>query len=92
MVDFEIVIRAANAIMNGCGESGKCRGGEEELVALIFFVFLAGLCGSLLLLLLWCSYPYRHFVLNHRCADVVGIGIVVVDNNTRHVDVKASCK
>lgn len=36
MVDFEIVIRAANAIMNGCGESGKCRGGEEVLVALIF--------------------------------------------------------
>lgn len=40
MVDFEIVIRAANAIMNGCGESGKCRGGEEELVALIFLFFL----------------------------------------------------
>lgn len=40
MVDFEIVIRAANAIMNGCGESGKCRGGEEALVALIFLFFL----------------------------------------------------
>lgn len=36
MVDFEIVIRAANAIMNGCGESGKCRGDEEALMALIF--------------------------------------------------------
>lgn len=89
MVDFEIVIRAANAIMNGCGESGKCRGVVRRQWWRLFFVFLAGLCGSLLLLR--CSYPYRHFVLNHRCADVVGI-VVVVDNNTQHVDVKASCK